>query len=302
MSFALPAVINDFLVILLSILVEGIPFILVGSILSGFLEYWITPDRIVSMLPKNKMGRFITMSSMGNVLPVCECGNIPLARRLILKNVPSYLALTFLLAAPVFNPIVIVSTLSAFPNDASILFYRILFTLIIAIGVGYIFSFLQEREVLIENLAQQRAHHHHHHDHDHSGGRFRNLLALVKKEFLEMTGIFLFGATIASFIQLMLPQDFVFAFQQYEWLSILAMMALGFIISICSNVDAFFALAYAQIFPTSSVLAFLVFGPMIDIKAIPMFRTIFTWKAVGFLGALVAVMTFLLTYSYFLFT
>lgn len=254
------------------------------------------------------MLQLLMMSMVGNVMPVCECGNVPFARRLIKKNLPPYLAITFLLAAPVFNPIVIVATLVAFSGDWWLLFYRLLFTLIVAIGAGYLFSWMPKEKLLISGF-----HDKHEHDasckHDHEGhaqlpkktGKILGIFSITKTEFIEMMGIFIFGATIAATVQQFVPKDFVFSFNSNEWLAIIMMMALAFIISICSNVDAFFALAYSQIMPMSSIIAFLVFGPMFDIKAILMLKTIFKWRALLLLISFCALMTFLLAYLYFLF-
>ncbi len=285
--------VNDFFIILFSLLVEGIPFILIGGVLSALVEIFISEEKIQRILPKNKLLRFCSMGLLGNFAPVCECGNVPFARRMIYKKIQPYFVLTFLLAAPVFNPIVIISTMVAFPNDFSIVMYRLIFTFIIAISIGYVFSFFADKDVLIEKLKEK-----HIAKHEHRHG----ILGIVQKEFLEMTGIFIFGAIVASFIQIVVPKEFFFQFHQQEWIAILAMMALGFVVSICSYVDAFFALAYSQVFPTSSILAFLVLGPMIDIKGVPMFKTIFKWKALAIIIGLIATETFLLSYLYFLFT
>lgn len=288
--------VNDFFILLFSILVEGMPFILIGAVLSSVVAIYFPQKKLLGILPKKKFPQLLTVSLIGNIFPVCECGNVPFARRLIKKNLPHYLALTFLLAAPVVNPIVIVSTLAAFPGDHMILVYRLVFSLIIAIGAGYLFSYFSAKNVLNKKLEQECCAH----PHDHHEAESKSIANIVKKEFLEITSIFLFGAAIAATIQLFLPQDLILSFQQSEWMSILAMMALAFIISICSNVDAFFALAYSQIFPTSSIIAFLVFGPMIDIKAIPMLRLIFNWRAIVMIVSFVATMSFLLAYLYFL--
>ncbi len=291
--------INDFFIILFSILIEGIPFILFGAFLSALVEIYFSEERVQKILPKNRFMRFSSMVMMGNIIPVCECGNVPFARRLISKGIKPYFVLTFLLAAPVFNPIVIASTIAAFPNNYEIVFFRLLFTFIIAVSLGYIFMLFSSRDMLIDKLIEQRRQKIKEKNHKrHKHGFF----SIIHKEFIEMTAIFLFGATIASIIQIVVPKELIFQFTQNEWIAILAMILLAFVVSICSNVDAFFALAYSQIFPTSAILAFLVFGPMIDIKAIPMFKTIFKWKPLLIIIALIALLTFFLSYLYFLFT
>lgn len=315
--FQLPAQINDFVIIIFSILVEGIPFILIGSLLSGAMGMLISDKTLMRILPKNKFGQLFVMSMLGNIMPVCECGNVPFARRLIKKKLPPYLAITFVLAAPVFNPIVIAATLVAFSGNLWILFYRLIFTFIISVGAGYLFSLMPKEKLLIEGFKQEEDDHNHHdacgcdHDHGHAHGgqasgkkigKLRGILDIAKTEFVEMMGIFIFGATVAAMIQQLLPKDFVFSFNSHEWLSIIMMMTLAFVISICSNVDAFFALAYSQIMPMSSILAFLVFGPMFDIKAVFMLKTIFKWRALMLLISFCALSTFLLSYLYFMFS
>lgn len=290
----IPYLLNDFLIILFSILVEGIPFILLGALLSAVAEVWVSEEKVAQIMPKNLVGKLSTMTLLGNILPVCECGNVPFARRLIIKKIKPFLALTFLLAAPVMNPIVILSTIAAFPGEPGIVLFRILFTVIVAVSVGMLFMKVSDAQMLNKELMKRRKKS----DHSHRHG----FLDTVGRDLLEMSAIFVFGGIIATSIQLFIPKDFVLAFNNAEWLSILAMMLLGFIVSICSNVDAFFALAYAQVFPTSSILAFLVFGPMIDIKALPMFSTIFSWKTVALISVLCAVITFNLSYLYFLFS
>jgi uncharacterized membrane protein YraQ (UPF0718 family) len=312
MIFQLPTALNNFFIIFYSIIVEGMPFILIGSLLSGIMEYFVSPESFDKFMPKKKVSKLTVAAMLGNLMPVCECGNIPFARRLIKKRVEPYIALTFLLAAPVLNPIVIASTVAAFPNDPTILFLRLSFTFLVATGTGFMISKLTSKQVLSSHFAEQEACNNPLHSHSHNQScesghcahkkkvSWPRLLSLVRTEFFEMTGIFLFGATIAASIQMFIPKSFVFGFNQFEWLAILAMMLLAFIVSICSNVDAFFALAYSQVFPMSSILAFLVFGPMIDIKAVLMMRTIFNWKTILLIALYAGVFTFLLCYAYFL--
>lgn len=294
--------INDFVIILLSILVEGIPFILLGSILSAIVQKYLKESHIINFLPKNRLMQKITMCLLGNLIPVCECGNIPMAKRMLSKNFGSGLTISFLLAAPVFNPLVIASTLAAFPGNYSILFYRLAFTMLVAISASYLMEKLPQKEIIkilpennnqSEDIAKkdERMKQHQH-----------GITTLIKTEFLQMTSLFLVGAIIAAMIQSLLPKEVILSFNNQEWIAILAMMALAFVISICSNVDAFFALAYTQIFPTSSILAFLVFGPMFDIKSVPMLKSIFTWRGLTILILFSGSLIFFLSYLYFLFT
>lgn len=285
---------NDFFVIVLSLLVEGIPFILMGSLLSGFVHVYISRETVVSFIQSMKSGARVAMNFLGMVFPVCECGNIPFARQLIRKGISPTLSITFLLSAPVINPIVIIATLAAFPNDPQIVLWRVVFTFIVATAVGAAMELLPQDQIVLAGADTPISSCH------HNKKSLLHTLHHVRGEFLEMMGIFTFGSMIATSIQMFIPRDFVLLFNEHAWVSILVMMLLGFIISICSNVDAFFALAYSQIFPESALLAFLVFGPMIDIKAIAMLRTTYTWKTIFTMSSLCLLFTFLLTYIYYL--
>ncbi len=303
-----PSPVNDFLVIFFGIFIAGIPFILIGALLSALVEIALSPEKIVSLLPKQRFLKFFSVALLGLVLPVCECGNVPLARRMILKDMAPSLALTFLLAAPVLNPLVIISTLVAFPQEPMFVVWRVLASLGIALIVGMLFTYIPSSQLLVKKL-QNHKDHVHGDSCCHEGGhtsikasRWSRFWMVTRKEFLEMCGIFLFGALLASSIQLFLPQDFANQVVSSEWLAILVMMLLAFIVSICSNVDAFFALSYAQVFPMSSILAFLVLGPMLDIKAIPMLKSIFRWKPLLIIIALVSSLSFLVSMLYFLFS
>ena len=106
--------------IFLSIIIEALPFVLIGSIISGIIEVYITPERVYRFLPKNKFGRIFFGTFIGFIFPSCECGIVPIINRFLEKKVPSYTAVPFLVTAPVINPIVLFATYSAFGNSVKI--------------------------------------------------------------------------------------------------------------------------------------------------------------------------------------
>jgi uncharacterized membrane protein YraQ (UPF0718 family) len=318
----------------LSLLVEAMPFLLLGVILSSILLIFVDERRLVALMPRNPvLGAFVG-GCIGFLFPVCECGNVPVARRLLLQGMPNAVAVSFLLAAPTINPIVIWSTWVAFRDQPEIVFYRIIFSLFIATVIGIIFSIqkdprpilqtslakslnwqpqpaekesvpmlLQSGSFLIGNSGQTLRL-------DESFAATAVLTAVqavpmkrrwltfvenVVMELRELGGMLILGSAVAAGLQVFVPREFVLNLGQDPITSILAMMLLAVIVSICSTVDSFFALSFASSFTSSSLLAFLVFGPMIDLKAIGLMLSIFKPRMLIYLFALAAQMTFLLT-------
>jgi uncharacterized protein len=320
---------NNAFTLFLSLLVEAIPFLLLGVLLSGLLLFFVDERQLVRLAPKNPiLGAFVG-SCIGFLLPVCECGNVPVARRLIIQGVPLPVAIGFLLAAPVINPIVIWSTWTAFRDQPEILWLRIIFSLLIATIVGWIFGQKDDLKSLLQpaialSIPKPSA------PNDLSqptllrGGNFmlgggesleaklaasqnqpRPQLSLAEKgklllentlqEFRELGGILVLGSALAALIQTFTPRDLILGLGQGSVSSVLAMMLLAGLISICSTVDAFFALSFAGAFTSGSLLAFLVFGPMFDLKGIGLLLSVFKPKAIFYLFALAAQLVFLFT-------
>jgi uncharacterized protein len=319
----------------LSLLVEAIPFLLLGVLLSSSLLFLIDEKQLLNKLPKNPFLGSIVGSLIGFLFPVCECGNVPVARRLLLKGVSPGVAIAFLLAAPTINPIVIWSTWVAFGDRPEIVIFRVIFSLAIATCLGWVFSsqknahnllqttFAQRYKAVVTSIDKPKTS-----SPLLQSGTFliqqgqtigitdalvsksntinwRNnwqpFLENVWQEFSELGGILVLGSAIAAIIQVFVPREFVFNLGQDTISSILAMMLLAVIVSICSTVDSFFALSFASTFTSGSLLAFLVFGPTIDIKSIGLMASIFKPKIIVYIFTLVAQLTFIftLTYSYF---
>jgi len=293
----------DGVTVFLGIMVEAMPFVLLGVIASSFIRTYVSTDFLLRVIPKNPILAAFSGAMIGFVFPVCECGNIPLARRLILKKVPPFVVITFLLAAPVLNPIVIAATYTAFRDQLEILWLRLAMSLFVAMAIGLIFYLVGKPEKVVRpHLMEENAGHDHDCKIQGKLPKFLSFLSGMRGEFIEMTAILSFGALIASFSQVIVPREVITSIGTNAFTSILAMMLLAAVISICSNVDSFFALSYVNTFTPGSILAFLVFGPMIDIKAIAMLRTTFSTGAVFWLSFLAFKLTLVLTlfYNYFL--
>ena len=327
---------HDAFTLFLSLLVEAMPFLLLGVLLSSSLLFLISEKQLIAKLPKNPVLGSLAGSCIGFLFPVCECGNVPVARRLLLSRVPPSVAISFLLAAPTINPIVIWSTWIAFGDRPNIVIFRVLFSAAIATIVGCVFSIQPDTRELLQISFAKRLKPIVISKSDNispllqSGtfllgeGKsirfddslsteikadkvkdlqskwqlfFNNLLA----EFSELGGMLVFGSAIAATIQVFVPREIILSLGQDTITSILAMMLLAAIVSICSTVDSFFALSFAATFTSGSLLAFLVFGPTIDIKSVGLMASIFKPKIIIYIFTLVAQLTFIftLTYSYF---
>lgn len=322
----------------LSLLVEAIPFLLLGILLSSCLIFLIDEKQLITKLPTNPFLGSLVGSCIGFLFPVCECGNIPVARRLLLKGVSPSVAISFLLAAPTINPIVIWSTWAAFGNQPQIVIFRVLFSLAIATIVGCVFSTQKDARLLLQTSFARRFNSTIDSPSENTAEKspllqsgsfildagqviplnnsllfdnvqsqsslkfkWQSLIDNLLQEFSELGGMLVFGSAIAAIIQVFVPREFVLNLGQDTITSILAMMLLAAIVSICSTVDSFFALSFAATFTSGSLLAFLVFGPTIDIKSIGLMSSIFKPKIIIYIFTIVAQLTFIftLTYSYF---
>lgn len=329
----------------LSLLVEAIPFLLLGVFLSSAMLIFIDERQLIAKMPRNPFFGALIGSCAGFLFPVCECGNVPVARRLLIQGVPTAVATGFLLAAPTINPIVIWSTWAAFPDRPQIVILRVLFSLIIATTIGCVFSVQKElRPILQPMLAKRiqilmaksplddRKKNKESNSPLLQGGTFildrpgkplrldeefqakksivkqgrreifldrlDRFIENVLQELRELGAMLIIGSAIAAAIQVFVPREFIISLGQGTISSILAMLLLAAIVSICSTVDSFFALSFASTFTTSSLLAFLIFGPMIDIKGVGLMLSIFKPKTILYFFALAAQLTFVLTFSY----
>lgn len=298
--------------IFLGIFIEAAAFLLLGVLMSAIIQVFVTPEMVQRWVPKNRIGASLMGAFMGLIFPVCECGSVPAARRLMSKGAPVPLGIAFLLSAPVINPIVIISTWEAFGGDPWVVFGRLGLTVLIAFVIAMVFSFHPDPQSLLTPAAcpvpddhhhdhdhdgHDHNHDHHHHDHAPTTWRERGraIASHSATEFFEMGQYVVFGALIAALAQTIVPREVLLAIGGNPVTSVLVMMGLAVILSICSTVDAFVALSFANTFGTGSILAFLVYGPMIDIKAVLLFTTTLKKHAVVLLVVLATLLAFLTT-------
>ncbi|RPK13212.1 hypothetical protein EH2_04086 [Bacillus subtilis] len=257
--------------IFISILIEAIPFILIGVILSGIIQMFVSEEMIARIMPKNRFLAVLFGALAGVLFPACECGIIPITRRLLLKGVPLHAGVAFMLTAPIINPIVLFSTYIAFGNRWSVVFYRGGLALAVSLIIGVILSYQFKDNQLLK--PDEPGHHHHHHGTllQKLGGTLRHAI----NEFFSVGKYLIIGAFIAAAMQTYVKTSTLLAIGQNDVSSSLVMMGLAFVLSLCSEVDAFIASSFSSTFSLGSLIAFLVFGAMVDIKNLLMMLAAF---------------------------
>lgn len=279
---------QDAVTIFLGVIIEATPFLLLGVLVSQVLAIAMRGDRLIAWLPRRRLASLTALAGLGALFPVCECGNVPVARRLATRGVPAAAVLVFLLSAPALNPVVALSTFAAFRDQPSMVVLRLSLTFVVAIGVGLLFSLHPRPAELLRAGRKPRAP-----GPDEAppgtglASRTRRFARGVLGEFVEMGAVLVVGAALAALTQTLVPRASLLGVGQGPVVSVAVMMALAVVLSICSTVDAFVALAYAGTFTDGSLLAFLVLGPMIDIKSLLLMLTVFSAKTVATVAVLV---------------
>lgn len=295
-SINLPNIVQDTVTLTLGVLFEALPFVILGILISVLIQLFMPSSFIFKILPKKASNKRAILSLSGFLMPVCECGNVPVARGLMAKGLRPQDVLTFLLAAPILNPITLLTTSQAFPTQPEILIIRAISAFAIANFVGWIFSTVPKKELITEsfnNYCEDKSHSITHRKNS-PVQQIRKFAMLFKEEFDRLLPALVTGSLIAGLIQTVVPRSWIISISNEPALAIIAMIVLAFVVSICANVDAFFALSLSGIFPVSAIIAFLVFGPMIDLKMLSLLRTTYTSKALATLTLIVFLCTFVI--------
>ena len=257
----------NFKMIFFSIIIEALPFILVGVFVSSVLNLFLSEELIEKLLPRNRVFGIIIASVLGVLVPLCECGIVPITRRLVQKGVPVYVAATFMLATPIINPVVLLATSVAFSLNPRMVWLRLGTALLVSIITGIVLSFVLKDNQLKESAGEQcdccSGHS------DQAGSVFRKVFYVLTgacSEFFEMGKFLIAGAFLSAIAQTTIPYSALAAVGQAPLLSIIMMMVFAFFVSVCSSADAFIAASFGSSFTPGSLIAFMVFGPMIDLK------------------------------------
>ncbi len=243
--------------IFVAITMQAMPFLVLGVGVSAAIAALVPPDFLPRVLPDRPAAAVPLAAVAGVALPGCECGSVPIARRLIGHGVAPAAALTFLLSAPAINPIVLVATAVAFPGEPEMVAARFLASLLAATVVGLIWSRIGGTD-LLRRIRRRHA---------HEGPASSVFVATAQHDLLQAGGFLIIGAATAATLQTAVPRDVLDTVAGHDLLAILALAGLAVLMAICSEADAFIAASLTQ-FSLTARLAFMVVGPMVDVKLI----------------------------------
>lgn len=292
---------NDFYgfyIIFISLLIEGIPFILIGSFFSGIVGVLVSKEKLIKILPENKILSCIIASVAGIFLPICDCGTIPIVKSLIKKGVNIGTSVTFMLAAPIVNPICILSTYYAFQGNISVVMCRIISGILIAVICGIIINYTCKNpdHILLQSTYDEYCNCNicsgNISNNENIKSRIFNVINHSTNEFFNVSKYMIFGMIICSIFQSTLIKNVVNPGDNRSGLII--MMTLGVVFSVCSTSDAFIGKTFLNQFSINSVMGFLVVGPMIDIKNIIVLSSFFKKKFICKLLFIIFTVSFLL--------
>lgn len=312
-------IMQSFTTIFLAITLEAIPFIIIGVFISSLIQVFISEETIIKLIPKNKFVGLLIAGVIGIIFPVCDCAIVPIARRLLKKGMPLYICVTFMLSVPIINPVVLASTYYAFLNNPYMVLLRGGLGSLSAIIIGFIISNIEEKNVMkisdfssdlrnqgiyikkkYDNLGRVA------HDYNCScgcnnrvekTGVIASIIAVLEHTSLELREVGKFviiGAFLSSLMQTFIPRKYILSIGHGYISSILVMMALAFLLCVCSETDAFIARTFVGQFTNGSIIAFLIFGPMIDIKNTLMLGKAFKARFIMKLIALIFMVCFVI--------
>jgi uncharacterized membrane protein YraQ (UPF0718 family) len=288
---------SDFVLVWWAILYEALPFVVLGALLSGFVERCLSRETVVRLFPKNRLLGIAASGCLGLVLPMCECGVVPVVRRLMRKGVPVSCGVTYLLASPIVNPLVILSTLVAFrfKGGWAVAGLRAGLGYLVAVAVGIaVWKLLGEENVLLAK--HQAENQDHNHEHGHRGSVLGDALSHAAADFIQIGAFLVVGAALAAVINSGFSRSAMEPFAANPWTAVTGMALLAVALNLCSEADAFVAASFYA-FPLAAKTAFLVLGPMVDLKLLAMYVTVFRPRAIVVLSGLTTLLVIALGIS-----
>jgi uncharacterized protein len=288
---------QNFLYSFLALAFEGLPFVLVGSLISGGIAIFVPSKIITGILPKNGFLATLASGLLGLCFPVCECGIVPIIRRLIDKGLPVSCGVTFMLASPIVNPIVAFSTFAAFRGQAPWLnmTIRLVLGYVVAVSAGLVVRHLDPASILrigaakiptrkrqtlsisplpgAEGIGIETS----------FQGKLIAAVRMACDDFIDTAIYFMIGAAVAATFNTAVDQQIILPLSLQPTLSTFSMMAIASILTLCSTSDAFIAATFVS-FPMFARMAFMVFGPMFDLKLFFLYSVLFKKRFVVCLG------------------
>ena len=321
-------------IVFISIVLEAIPFLFVGSIIGGLIEVFVSRERLASFLPQRSWLTVCVAAGAGIVFPVCECAVVPVVRRLVGKGLPQSAAIGYLLGGPILNPIVAASTALAYAFDWRIVVLRLALGYGIAVGVGILMGcFFKNNSAIKEDCQDANASScgcasHHHTAHPLAGGdaaaksavfpmfpnksynaacdcgclpvsetdswinKMVSAFRHAADDFMAVGHYFIISTFIAALAQTYIERSSFLKIAQMPFLSVGLMMVLAMSLNLCSEADAFIAASFRGMMPLPAQMAFMLTGPMFDLKLLLMYQRIFRRRAIFVLAALILTAVF----------
>ncbi len=254
----LPAV-QTWRTVCLAVTVQALPFLVLGTALSGAINAFVPESVFRRILPRRPALAVPVAGVAGVVLPGCECASVPVAGSLIGRGVTPAAAFAFLLSAPAVNPVVLTATAIAFPGSPAMVLARLLASLATAVVMGWLWLRFGRAEWL-RPVARHTGHRAGH-------SRWDEFRRGFQHDFLHAGGFLVVGAMAAATFNVAVPGSVLDTFSASPWLSVLFLAGLAVLLAVCSEADAFLAASLTG-FPPVARLAFMVVGPMVDLKLI----------------------------------
>lgn len=245
--------------ICVAIAVQALPFLLLGTLISGAVNAFVPAHAFSRILPRNPALAVPVASAAGVVLPGCECASVPVAGSLIRRGVTPAAAFAFLLSAPAVNPVVLAATAVAFPGSPQMVVARLIASLATSATMGWLWLRLGRSEWL--RMPSR------HTGHQSGHSRWDEFRLGFQHDFLHAGGFLVFGAMAAATFNVTVPRSVLETFSGSAWMSVLFLAGLAVVLAVCSEADAFVAASLTGFSPTAR-LAFMVVGPMVDLKLI----------------------------------
>ncbi len=320
---------NSLAIVFVSIVLEAIPFMMIGALVGGLIEAFVSRERMATLLPQKGWLTVCIAAGAGAVFPVCECAVVPVVRRLIGKGLPFSAAIAYLLGGPIVNPIVAASTALAYAFDWRIVILRLGFGYGIAVVIGMIMGRLfagigavKVNGDALENNASSCGCHHHPLEHTHDEacpgtseasnvitnqaadttacscgcshatsdswvGKVGAAFTHAMDDFLAVGHYLVIGAFIAALAQTYIDRSSFLSLTSVPLLSVVLMMILAIMLNLCSEADAFIAASFRGLMPLPAQMAFLLTGPMFDLKLLLMYQSVFKRRAIVVLASLI---------------
>lgn len=253
-----------FALLFLAIFMEAFPFLVLGALVAALMHRFVSEETIRRIIPKGPLAGHLIAGALGLAFPLCECGIVPVMRGLVRKGLPPSVAVTFMAAVPIVNPLVALSTYVAF--------HRHIWVVALRLGLGFavaVISGLAARLLGVDSSAVLRTAPHEGpcgHDHGKKAPVIAGLLESAGTELFDTARFLVIGALLAAVFQVIVPRGAIAELKSTAGLATLGMMGFAYFSSLCSEADAFVAVSLRGCLPFSALMAFVVYGPMMDIK------------------------------------